>query len=209
VLQTLLGRTISWRSGARGDVGTGWGEAIRVHGPATLLALAWGTGLYALHPGYLLWLAPILGALLLSVPVSVLASRVSWGERARRLGLLWTPEEVDPPRELRELGQELAAETQRAERVPPSERGILRAIVEPFANAVHRSLLRGPRSQRASIRAARRVLGERLLRDGPDSLSAGEQRVLLADPEQMAELHERIWTGPLRPTHDGASTRDR
>src|SRR6185369_9773288 len=100
VLQNLLGRTVTWRSQGRDDTETSWSEAIRHHGIDTVVACAWGGTLFWLNPDYFWWVLPIIGALILSVPLSVLASRVTLGERARAKRLFLIPEEIDPPREL-------------------------------------------------------------------------------------------------------------
>jgi membrane glycosyltransferase len=77
--------------------------------------------------------------------------------------------------------------------VPEERDGFVRAAVDPYVNALHRVLLGRSRSLRASIRAARRAILERVLRDGPKSLNARERRVLLRDPETTEELHRRVW----------------
>ena len=96
VLTNLLGRTVSWRSQGREDAETSWREAIRHHGFDTLFASAWGAALFWLNPDYFWWVTPIIGALILSVPVSVLASRVPPRRAARgAAGLFLIPEESD------------------------------------------------------------------------------------------------------------------
>ncbi|HYR96712.1 MAG TPA: glucans biosynthesis glucosyltransferase MdoH [Candidatus Binatus sp.] len=197
VLLNLLGRTVTWRSQGRDDAETGWVEAIRHHGIDSLVASAWGASLFWLNPHYFWWVTPIIGALILAVPVSVLASRVSVGDRARRLGLFMIPEETSPPPELRDLRDLLATAQRRVARLPEKERdGFVRAVVDPYVNAVHRALLGKPRTMRKSIRAARRGLLERVLAEGPASLAAREQRILLLDPAMTDALHDRVWSIP-------------
>jgi membrane glycosyltransferase len=188
VLTNLLGRTVTWRAAKRGEDGSGWLEAIRRHGVDALIALGWGAALYTLNPEYLWWIAPVLGALVLSVPVSVLASREGVGRLARRLGLLCTPEEIAPPPEIVELEEALARE-------PASETRDLRvrAVVDPARFQLHRAQLRGQRSRAPEIRAAREALVERALAEGPASLSAAEWKLLLASGEDVERLHERAW----------------
>jgi membrane glycosyltransferase len=194
VLTNLLGRTVGWRSQGREDQDTSWGEALRQHGVDSLVASAWGALLFWMNPGYFWWLTPIIGALMLAVPVSVFSSRVSWGDRSRRLGLFLIPEETDAPAELRDLAELHAAAERRTAALPPRERdGFVRAVVDPALNAVHRALLGGRRSLRPAIRAARHRLLERVLADGPASLAPRERRVLLGDPDCTDELHRRVW----------------
>jgi membrane glycosyltransferase len=194
VVQNLLGRTVSWHSQGREDAETSWGEAIRRHGFDTVFASAWGISLYLLSPYYFWWVTPIIGALILSIPSSVLASRVRLGDRARRWGLFLIPEEGEPPEELRDLPQLLRDEERREEAVPAAEQdGFVRAAVDPYVNALHRLLLGRSRSLRPSIRAARRALLQRALADGPRALDKRARQVLLGDPDLVDELHQRVW----------------
>jgi len=192
---------VTWRSQGRDDSETGWAEAIRHHGVDTVVACLWGGSLFWLNPNYFWWVTPIIGALILSIPLSVLASRVRPGDRSRAAGLFLIPEETDPPRELREVAE-------RAER-PPALVGphgdaddgaararrapFVRAAVDPGLNALHRALLGAPRTMRAAIRARREALLARALADGPDGLGPAERTALLHDPAIVDELHRRVW----------------
>ncbi|MDB5810974.1 MAG: glucan biosynthesis glucosyltransferase [Betaproteobacteria bacterium] len=100
VTAALAGITIKWQSPPREDAETGWAFAGRRHGWQTLLGTLWAVGVYLLNPNYIWWLLPIVGALMLSIPLSVFSSRVSLGHRTARAGLFWIPEESAPPREL-------------------------------------------------------------------------------------------------------------
>jgi membrane glycosyltransferase len=194
VVTNLLGRTVGWRSSEREETETSWREAVRHHGLDSLVASAWGIGLYWLNPGYFWWVTPIIGALLLSVPVSVLTSRIRLGDLARRAGLFVIPEETTPPPELHDVATQMVAARERAARLPPAEAdGFVRAVVDPFVNALHRALLGKPRSLASDIRRARDRLRMRALYEGPASLSARERRILLHDPELMDALHEGVW----------------
>ncbi len=195
VLLNLLGRTVGWKSQGRHDAETSWREAFRHHAADSLFASAWGGALYWLNPDYFWWTTPIIGALLLSIPVSVLTSRVRLGDLTRRLGLFVIPEEIDPPVELRDLAaaEDAALAKQRA--LPAAERdGFVRAVVDPAMNALHRALLRGRRSVRSEIRAHRAALVMRAIAEGPGALTERERRiVLLHDPDAVDALHERVW----------------
>jgi len=199
VLLNLLGRTVGWRSQARGDDETTWGEALRQHWLDMVAAIAWAATLLRLNPHYFWWVTPIIGALVLAVPVSVLTSRARLGDLTRRWRLFLIPEEHDPPPELRDLGVRLAEALRRAAARPGPERdGFVRAAVDPATNALHRALLRGPRRLRPTIRASREALVARALADGPASLVPDERRVLLLDPDATDALHRRVWALPER-----------
>jgi membrane glycosyltransferase len=194
VVQTLLGRSVSWGSPSRDDTGTGWAEALRRHGFDTLFACAWAALLLWLNPDYFWWVTPIVGALLLSVPLSVLTSRVSAGDRARRLGLFLIPEESDPPPEWRSLAGHLERAAEATAALPPAERdGLVRVAVDPAANAGRRARLPRRRSLRPDLRIAREALLEQALERGPATLPSSARRVLLEDPDLVAALHERVW----------------
>jgi membrane glycosyltransferase len=194
VLTNLLGRTVGWRSQGRGDTETHWREALRHHALDSLLASVWGATLYWLNPDYFWWVTPIVGALMLSIPLSVYTSRVTLGDRARRWGLFLIPEESALPPELRDLEERNRATEAKLAALPEAERdGLVRVAVDPYVNALHRAVLGGRRSLRPSIRAARRALLERALADGPDALTACERRILLCDGDLVDELHERVW----------------
>jgi membrane glycosyltransferase len=100
VLAPLFGRTVRWKSPPRDDAETGWGEALRRHGWHTLLGIAWAGLVYWLNPMFLWWLLPVVGALILSIPLSAYTSRVTPGRRLRDAGFLMTPEESQPPPEI-------------------------------------------------------------------------------------------------------------
>jgi membrane glycosyltransferase len=103
VVLTLLGRQITWDAQCRTDIDTRWRDAVRQHGPSTLVALAWVAGLAWLSWSLVYWLLPIVAALFLSIPVSVYSSRVSLGRRLRRWRLFMTPEETRTPEVVQRL----------------------------------------------------------------------------------------------------------
>jgi membrane glycosyltransferase len=187
VFTNLIGRTVVWHSQTRDDADTSWQDAIRAHGFDTLFASAWGVALYWLNPDYFWWVLPIIGALVLAIPVSVMASRVSAGDRARELGLFLTPEETDPPLEIRAVAAQLAASP------PPARDDFVTAAVEPYLNALHRALLRPVRVLGPKLRKAHHGLLDEVFRRGPSVLTAADRRALLRHPDLVAELHRRAW----------------
>ncbi len=187
VFTNLIGRTVVWRSQPRDDAETTWGDAVRAHGIDTIVASAWGGALYMLNPEYFWWVLPIIAALVLGIPLSVWASGVAAGDRARDLGLFLTPGETHPPVEIREVARRLAASR------PAAADGFEQAVIDPYANALHCALVRPGRALRRVITEARAALLAAACRQGPRALGAREQRQLFADPLLMAELHRRVW----------------
>jgi len=206
VFSNLLGRTVTWSSPPRGDRETSWREALRYHAFDTVWASAWAAGVFALNPSYFWWLTPIVAALILSIPVSVLTSRIGLGDWTRAAGLFLIPEESSPPPEIEQVLRETAcAEAARAA-LPESEHdGFVRAVVDPVVNAVHCALIGGTRGGKPGLRAARLALVERALASGPEALGTNERRLLLADVEPMIELHRGVWqlADPARATRWG------
>jgi membrane glycosyltransferase len=187
VLTALAGRTIKWKSPPREDAQTPWGDAIRIHGPGTLLGLGWACLVLLLDPAFLPWLAPVVGALILSIPLAVLTSRIAPGRRARALGLFMTPEETDPPREIRDTLR-YAAEA------PAPLPGLIDAVVDPLVNAVALAARSVRLRDTPLVHESRMRLTERAVLAGPAALSAAERSALLNDPVALARLHERVWT---------------
>ena len=166
------------------------GRRVRAPRFDTVFASAWGVALYVLNPDYFWWVLPIIGALVLAIPVSVMASRVATGDRARELGLFLTPEEGAPPPEIRAVAARLAAPKPVREADAFLETG-----VDPYVNALHRALLRPARTLRASIRAAHARLVDEVFGKGAAAVTDGERRALLRHPDLVAELHRRVGRG--------------
>ena len=142
---------------------------------------------------------PVVAALLLAIPVSVLSSRSRVGRAARRGGLFLTPPETAPDPVLVSFERHLATAGQAP---APTLRGIQAAIEDPAVNALHAALQGLSRGQRVSerIRAERQALADKVLAAGPAALSGAERRRLLRQPAVLLELHRRWWAQGCRPT---------
>lgn len=199
VLSTLLGQGVTWvtqRRGTEGD-GTDWREAILTHGGMTVFGVVWGVSSYIISPAFFWWLSPVIGGLVLSIPLSIALSKAAFGRGARRVGLFLTPEETHPPYELRRLHQNLAECYRHLPPIDPlrADYGLLQAVLDPYVNAMHVALLR----QRRPGEEAREwfaQLRERLLRDGPGKFTSKEKMALLMDAESMIALHRELWCTP-------------
>jgi membrane glycosyltransferase len=187
VIGALTGLGVQWKSPPREDAETTWDEAIRRHGLHTLIGIGWAGAVYYVAPWYTAWLLPIVGALALSIPISVYSSRVSMGRALWRSGLLMIPEETFPPRELR------------AARIHASHAadsfGFIDAVVHPAVNAVACAVAPHPRrTARAVVRRERAVASA--LQRGPNALTAREKLRLLADPAALSQLHILVSASP-------------
>lgn len=187
VLRNLMGQAVGWGGGADEQGETTWRSAWRHHGVDVVIASLWAGSVYWLHPAAFWWLTPVAGALVLSAPLSVWASRAAIGRRARSGGWLLTPEELRPPPVLVRLEEELVSGA------AVGLGGFREVVVDPRCNAVHGVLSRGPRAFSPGMRAARSELVERAAAGGPNALDAREKRFLLGDAESLVELHRRVW----------------
>jgi len=193
VLSALAGRAVGWKSPSREDTQTTWAEAMRRHGLQTVFGIAWIALVYWLDPAFVWWLAPVAGALALSIPLSVYTSRASLGERARRAGLFLIPEETSPPPEI--------AAMQRYTRNASPPATWIDAIVDPSFNATMAAFAAPRPLLPPAVREARRTLVERALSEGPDALNDAEKNTLLTDRDALRELHRRVWTlDAIHPT---------
>ncbi|MCY1274026.1 Glucans biosynthesis glucosyltransferase H [compost metagenome] len=190
VLAAFLGWEAVWKSPQRDDDATPWSEAVRRHGLQTLLGVAWAALVAWLDPLFLWWLSPIVGALLLSIPVSVITSRVRLGLSSRDNKLFLIPEEYDTPRELRATD-----EYNYQNRWQALKDGFLRAVVDPLANALSCAMGTARHSQAAVIEAGRDERVRRALELGPEQLDGSMRLALLSDPVALSRLHLQVWEG--------------
>jgi membrane glycosyltransferase len=188
VVTAVAGLRAQWKSPPREDAETAWGEALRRHGIHTLIGVAWAAGVYWLNPSFLPWLMPVVGALMLSIPMSVYSSRVSLGRRLRRLGMFLIPEEAAAPVELRRM-QELLR------RAPPSP-GFVEAVVDPLANALACAAANVRQSRPAALREAALKRVDEALRAGPAGLTDRQKSALLSDAPSLSRLHFQVWASP-------------
>ena len=194
VAAAFLGWALHWKSPPRADAETGWREACARHGMHTLLGLAWGAAVGWLNPSFLPWLLPIAGALALSIPLSVLSSRISPGRRLRRSGLFVIPEESAPPVELRACGA-----YHRAAGAPAD---FIDAVVDPVLNALACAAATARPALPAASKAARAALAHTALRAGPGALDEAQRTMLLNDPLLLSQLHFDVWAeGHAHPSY--------
>lgn len=189
VVAALTGWHVNWSSPPREDSQTTWGEALRRHGLHTLIGLVWGAGIYWIDPPYTWWMLPVVGALALSMPISVYSSRVSLGRAMRRARLFLIPEEVDPPRELRIV---------RAHAGGGPALGFVDAVVDPAVNAV--AVACAASSSRAYRSGARKARCDRAIaaavEQGPNALSDRQKLYFLTNPIALSELYTQVTACP-------------
>ncbi|HTX21502.1 MAG TPA: glucans biosynthesis glucosyltransferase MdoH [Candidatus Aquilonibacter sp.] len=206
VVTNLLGISVIWSPQKRAADGTSWTYAIRRHWGHVLIGIIWGTFMWQLDTTLFWWFTPVLAGMVLSIPLSVLTSRRRLGARARQLGLFLTPEETNPPVELVTLRGNLKIHELTDDTAPLlPHAGLAEAVLDPYVNAIHVSLLREKNlnptyaeqfSKLGVGSESVRVLGEKLLAEGPDKLSAVSRLTIMSDNNVMVWLHQQAWLRP-------------
>src|SRR5665213_2992186 len=206
VVTNLLGISVGWTTQKRAAGGTTWLYALQRHWGHTLIGLVWGALMWWVEPILFWWFTPVLAGMALSIPLSVLTSRRSLGARTRAAGLFLTPEEIKLPDELLSLRSNLKIHELTDDNSPrPPHAGLADAVLDPYVNAIHVSLLREKQFNPAYAEQLTKLgvggdgvqaLGEKLLAEGPDKLSATERLLVMADQRVMVWLHQQSWQRP-------------
>ena len=196
VLSIILGRAVGWGNQNRETDGTSWGDAFRFHAPQTILGLAWTAVALKISLTFTAWMTPILLGLVLSAPVSVWTSRSRYGRALAKRKILATPEELDHPHVIRLADRATAAVDPALDASVAARRGVIAAVVDPYVNGVHVSLL-----EHSAMTPAGELLAERCLSDGPGGLSKGEVSELLYLAPAMLMMHRAVWLRPAEGMH--------
>jgi membrane glycosyltransferase len=206
VFTTLLAADMRWATQKRSADGIAWSQAFAQHWPHTLIGLVWGVAIWRLDPSTFWWFMPVMAGMVVSIPLSVLTSRVSLGEKARHAGLFLTPEETAPPPELKALRAGMEALEETGQLVSRDQDcGLADVVLDPYVNAIHVSLLREKGQNPAYAKALAdlgvgrpevRNLCEKLLEQGPAQLQTKEKLLIMSDAEQLPWLHRQAWLRP-------------
>ncbi len=190
VVNTLLGRSVTWDAQRRDAEGTTWAEAASVHRTHTLIGVIGLVLATVLTPGLMVWTIPVLGPLALSIPLSVLVSHPGLGRWLQRRGILTIPEETHPPRELFWLQQDL-------DRYQPPAPGELfpRLLADPSFMAMHLAIVEASGPTRVTPPDWVSKV---------DRLTPQQRREFLADPLALRAAHRQAWL--TQPTDRLAST---
>jgi membrane glycosyltransferase len=206
VLTNIAGISVGWTTQRRTADGTDWLYAVQRHWGHTLIGVLWGWFTWWLEPGLFWWFTPVLAGMVFSVPLSVLTSRRTLGARAKTMGLFLTPEETKPPMEIISLRSRMKIhELTEVECGDRAHSGLAKAVLDPYVNAIHVTLLRekqlNPVYAEHFVRIgagseAVRELGEKLLAAGPEKLKPSERMAVMADQGVMVWLHQQAWLRP-------------
>jgi membrane glycosyltransferase len=190
VVAILLRRSVGWPPQNRDDHRLSLREAILAHGGQSLVGIIAGLLSYEFVPSFFWWFTPVLGGLVLAVPVSIISSSTHVGKAARKLGFFLTPEEYSPPKVIEYLQDNLATTEAVVANLHADEKyGVL---ADPGACALHLALL-PHRETKKRIRHELMALLYRVIEEGPEKLSSAEKRALVADPDSLMRLHTLAW----------------
>jgi membrane glycosyltransferase len=131
VYEILAGRDAGWSPQRREDGETAWLDTWRRHRWHMACGLLMAGAAWFMSPSILAWLSPTLAGLLLAVPISQASGSARVGALMRRLGLLVTPEEREPPEVLRRRAAIMA------EALPLPRDGIAAIATDPVLLATH------------------------------------------------------------------------
>ena len=199
VLAILLRQNVGWPPQQRGDHQTGFAEAFGTHLSHTLIAVVVGFLSYRYVPSFFWWFTPVLAGLALSIPVSMITSRVWLGQLARRVGIFLTPEESAQPRVLQLLEQNLAhAGTPLCTTATGGDLWY-RAVVDPCAYALHASMLPDETPNRRRRHYLEGLIFQ-LQDEGLGSLKPNEKRALVSHRDGLFELHTLLWAAAQPPS---------
>jgi membrane glycosyltransferase len=201
ILLAFSGRKVSWRAQRRGGAdGSAWIETALAHAGQTLMGIVGAIIVFRIDSGLALWMSPILAGLILSIPLSYVTGSPEIGRMLEGHGIFETPEESQPLPELSQLAASMAK--RREAPAPPrglrAYYGLMQAVLDPYVNAVHVSLLRAKDDPAPPVERRFAALRTALLRDGPKALSPEDRRALLMDAESMHLLHRQTWAMPSR-----------
>ncbi|MGC3964547.1 MAG: glucans biosynthesis glucosyltransferase MdoH [Rhodocyclaceae bacterium] len=201
VIAALTGLRIEWKSPPREASALLWRDAVGHFGVMSVIAGALAVTALFLDAVSAVWLLPVVLPIALSVPLTVLTSRVGVGRDLRRARTLLIPEEVIVPAVIQQAEAHAAA-------VPasPTWRDVIGNawLLGVVRNALgRRDTSRGMRGQarRHYVRAL--PLGQTL-----DAMPAPARMRVLNEPYFLNQLHLRASAGgtlmPARAQVDGA-----
>ncbi len=97
VMQILLGRDTGWSPQRRDDGSIPFGDIVRRHRSHVALGFLTLVAGLLISPSLVAWMSPTIAGLILAIGLSWASGQRSIGLFLRRIGLLRTPEETDPP----------------------------------------------------------------------------------------------------------------
>ncbi len=195
VWDILTGHSVNWNTQNRGDAGTSFKDAFSRHFWHTLLGIA-TTVIVALYAKELFWwMLPITIGLMLSIPISMLTSKVASGQWAKRHNYFLIPEESKVP----DILQSAKEYENILKALEPKEKGISLLLKDQILNNLHVIMLpvNGPAPDISpkDFEAAQIKLENHINHKVELDLSKEEEIALLYHPEvlQQSAISQRLF----------------
>ena len=189
VIQILSGRDGGWQTQRRDDGSLPLRAVMRRYGWHTAFGLLLALAAYGVSVSLFAWMTPVIVGLILAVPLAQWTANSAIGRTLRRMKLLLTPEETNPP-EILQRANALAAKFSSGDR-----RGALERLFADLALlAAHRAMLpQAPTRKPGEIDVARVVALAKLddcasLQQVEAVLTRAELMALLSDPRGLDQL---------------------
>jgi membrane glycosyltransferase len=187
VLEVFVGKDSGWQVQRRDDSKRALKMLIRRYLGPTMIGVLLAGAAYAVSWPLFLWMTPVIVGLLLATPLAAVTADTILGRGLRRLGLLMTPEERDPPEVLG-----------RANNLSRKEESYMTASVSRLLRdsmlvAAHRAMLRPRTRRRGDVDVAWVVAVAKLnefdsLKDALDCLTPAELVAALGDRRSLDRL---------------------
>lgn len=184
VISILTGSAVRWGAQRR-RAGGSLSAVVRTEGLTTLVGVGVAVALWLSESALFWWLAPVWGPWVLSIPTAWALSSKRVGLFMRRLGLFSVGSETCPE-PLLERVEALRSLTRSNAALRYRE-----LVLDPVLIETH--LARLEPGRRSAPRPLLDELRRRVLREGPESLSLDEWRMLSEDAESMRRLHREAW----------------
>jgi len=205
VFVILAGSNASWCAQRREAGHVRLLEACRGHALETSLGISIAVLAALVAPAMIWWFTPILAGLILAGPLSAFSASKELGQATRRWGLLLIGEEIQPPPVLAALDRWRRLSAQRQDIQGTSMDPANRVILDPFVNALHRSVLgERPPSDSAQNEQRLKVL-QLYFENGVAALDEAQRNFVLNDPQLLRVLHATAVSGVIvgRPAGRG------
>lgn len=185
VFQILLGRDTGWQPQRRDDGSIPFKDIVRRHRAHTVLGALAGLSAFMIATSLFLWMSPTIIGLLLAIPLSWLSGQLGAGLALKRLGLLMTPEEQQPPA-IATRANELQA---RNAEFGFDDADSLKAIYsDPALRERHIEMLPPAATRKRGVIETERALAEAKLADAE---TIDDAIAWLHPKERMVVLHDR------------------
>ena len=185
VVGIFTGRAVSWQAQRRDDGSIPLPVLVRRHLAHALFGVVLALVAYAVSPPFLAWLSPVVLGLALAIPLSACTGLQQCGRAFRRLGLLLTPEELEPPEVLRRTNELVHA---LAEQNAPMSEAFTRLAHDADLRTLHAAMLPPPHTRRKGGYDVDLLVGLAKL---DDAETVEEAAALLSSREKLSVLGYR------------------